>query len=531
MLQPGSQAPSFSLPQLESGAGRLGQGKPTLLVFFETDCPTCRLTIPYLNRLAQALDDKAVIIGVSQDGEEPTRELVEQLPVKFSVVLDRGLSVSRQYDPQAVPTLFLIDGEGKIASTLVAFDKAELNAMAAEMCAIAGVEPFTLAGEHDGAPQTKPGCVSRHPEPQSEGELASAVNLYAERGPRASRVELADGVDPYEFCYRAGFADPLPVIPPTVERVERMLEATALPPDRSVARVPPNYGMATVEKIAANAVMAGCKPEMMRVLIPLVRAACDERFNIHGVQATTHFAAPLVIVNGPIRRELDFACGSNVFSNTSRANSTLGRAFQLILTNIGGAKPGELDMSTLGNPGKFSYCIAENEEESPWEPLHTEFGLERDRSAVTLFAAEPPHGVSEHNAREGRTILKAISRALATVFSYRFCLGWEAVVVLCPEHVKTLNRSGFTKDAIRESLFENTAIPIKEYEGDGGEGTQFVQMYQQVTINGELCYRKFAHPSQIKIIVAGGTAGKFSAVIGSWATGPRGSQMVCYPVA
>ncbi|MGH9833491.1 MAG: TlpA family protein disulfide reductase, partial [Blastocatellia bacterium] len=156
MLQPGGQAPSFSLPQLESGAGRLGEGKPTLLVFFETDCPTCRLTIPYLNRLAQTLDEKAVIIGVSQDGEEPTRELVEQLPVKFPVVLDRGLSVSRQYDPQAVPTLFLIDGEGKIESTLVAFDKDELNAMAAELCAIAGVEPFTLAGAHDGAPQTKP---------------------------------------------------------------------------------------------------------------------------------------------------------------------------------------------------------------------------------------------------------------------------------------------------------------------------------------------------------------------------------------
>jgi len=265
-------------------------------------------------------------------------------------------------------------------------------------------------------------------------------------------------------------------------------------------------------------------------LIPLIRAACDERFNIHGVQATTHFAAPLVIVNGPVRHDLRFACGGNVFSNVTRANSTLGRAFQLILTNIGGARPGELDMSTLGNPGKFSYCIAENEEENPWAPLHTEFGFDRGQSAVTLFAAEPPHGVSEHNAREGRTILKAISRALATVFSYRFCFGWEAMVVLCPEHVKTLDRSGFAKDSIREFLFENTGVPVKEYEEDGGEGTQFKQLYQRATIDGEECYRKFARPDQIRIVVAGGTAGKFSAVIGSWATGPRGSQMVCYPV-
>ncbi len=530
MLKPDSSAPLFSLSRLDGRDWRLERGKPALLIFFETDCPTCQLTIPYLNRLAQALDGKAEIVGISQDGEVATRELVEQTPIKFPVVLDRDLSVSREYDPQAVPALFLIDDTGKITRTSVAFDKTELNAIAAEMFNAIGVEPFELAGRRDGAPETKPGCVSRHLEPSAGGDPAASVNLYVERGPRAARVALDDDVDPYEFCYEAGFADPLPVIPPTGERVDRMLGAMRLPPDHIVARVPPNYGMATVEKIAANAVMAGCRPEMMRVLIPLIRAACDERFNLHGVQATTHFAAPLIVVNGPVRRDLDFACGSNVFSNVARANSTLGRAFQLILTNIGGARPGELDMSTLGNPGKFSYCIAENEEENPWAPLHTEFGLDREQSAVTLFAAEPPHGVSEHNAREGRAILKAISRALATVFSYRFCFAWEAMVALCPEHVKTLHRSGFTKDSIREFLFENTGVPVKEYEEDGGEGTQFIQLYQRATINGEECYRKFARPDQIRIVVAGGTAGKFSAVIGSWATGPRGSQMVCYPV-
>jgi peroxiredoxin len=534
MLQSGSPVTLFSLPRLDGGDWRFERGKPSLLVFFETDCPTCQLTIPYLNRLAQALDGRAEIIGISQDGEAATRELVEQAPIKFRVVLDRDLSVSREYDPQAVPTLFMIDAAGKIARMSVAFDKAELNVIAAEMLNAVGVEPFELAGRRDGAPDTKPGCVSRHLEPhqelRTEGGPASSVNLYVERGPRASRVALDDDVDPYEFCYEAGFADPLPVIPPTAQRVDRMLDAMRLPPDQIVARVPPNYGMATVEKIAANAVMAGCRPEMMRMLIPLIRAACDERFNLHGAQATTHFAAPLIVVNGPIRRHLDFACGSNVFSNVARANSTLGRAFQLILTNIGGARPGEVDMSTLGNPGKFSYCIAENEEESPWAPLHTEFGLDREQSAVTLFAAEPPHGVSEHNAREGRVILKAISRALATVFSYRFCSMWEAMVALCPEHVKTLDRSGFTKDSIREFLFENTGVPVKEYENEGGEGTQFTQLYQRATINGEECYRKFARPDQIRIVVTGGTAGKFSAVIGSWATGPRGSQMVCYPV-
>src|SRR5260370_12733332 len=142
---------------------------------------------------------------------------------------------------------------------------------------------------------------------------------------------------------------------------------------------------------------------------------------MNGVQATTHYAVPLVIVNGPVRHDLSFACGGNVFSNVARANSTLGGALQLILTNLGGARPGEIDMSTLGNPGKFSYCIAENEEENPWEPLHVELGFHAEQSAVTLFAAEPPKGVSEHNARGARGVLKSIGHALATSCHYLLC--------------------------------------------------------------------------------------------------------------
>ncbi len=161
----------------------------------------------------------------------------------------------------------------------------------------------------------------------------------------------------------------------------------------------------------------------MRVLLPLVRAVCDERLNIHGVQATTHFAAPLVIINGPIRNELGFAYRQNAFSNVARANSTLGRALQLILLNIGGARPDAIDMSTLGNPGKFCYCIAEHEEANPWEPFHVERGFQRQQSALTLFAAEAPHGVSEHTARTPEQVLKSISYALATVWTYRACLG------------------------------------------------------------------------------------------------------------
>ncbi|MCI0338576.1 MAG: TlpA family protein disulfide reductase [Acidobacteria bacterium] len=533
MLKTGEQAPRFSLYELD---GRKHQypdaagGSITLIVFFETDCPTCRLTFPYISQVMHKTGADAVkIIGISQDDEASTREFVEQLSVKFPVVLDHDLNVTRQYDPMAVPTLFLIDREGKIFCTQVAFDKTGLNNMAALISAATGKEQFVIAEPFDGNPETKPGCVSRHLEPQTTDASATPAELYTRAGSRASRIELADDIDPFEYCLRAGF-DPLPVVPPTPERVERMLRSASLAPDAVVAQVPPNYGQATVEKVAANAVMAGCQPEMMRVLIPLVRAACDERFNLHGVQATTHFAAPLVIINGPLRGELGFAFGSNVFSNVTRANSTLGRALQLILANIGGARPGEIDMSTLGNPGKFAYCIAENEEENPWEPLHVELGFKPEQSTVTLFAAEPPRGVSEHTARSGRTILKTISRVLATIWSYRVCAMFEAFVILCPEHVKTLHRDGFTKARVREFLYENTGIPQRAYEDDGGEGTQYVPLYDKILIDGEPCYRKFRAPEQIKIVVAGGTAGKFSAVIGSWATGPRGSQVVTYPI-
>jgi peroxiredoxin len=527
MIVAGDHAPIFSFQRLDGTLSKFEGGRqprPLLLAFLETDCPTCRLTIPYLNRLWRELGEIVDVIALSQDAEAPTRELIEQTQIEFPISIDDDLTITKLYDPISVPTLFLISTEGRVQRTLNGFDKRVLNEIATT---IAGA-PVIIAEPYDGTPESKFGCTSRHLEPNTDGKLASAANPYQKKGGRASRIELDESIDPFEYCMQ--FGDPLPVVPPTVARVEKMLAACDIPPDEVIALIPPNYGAATVEKIAANAVMAGCTPEIMRVLIPLVRAVCDERFNIHGVQATTHFAAPLVIVNGPVRKELAFACGSNVFSNVARTNSTVGRALQLILSNIGGARPGGIDMSTLGNAGKFSYCITENEEENPWEPLHVEMGFQREDSAITLFAGESPHGVSEHRAREGREVLKAISRALATVWSYRVCAGVEALVVLCPEHVKTLHKDGFRKQDVRSFLFANTGIPIKHFDSGEGEGTQNTSIYKQTKIDGERCYLKFLDPSAIKLVVAGGTAGKFSAVIGSWAAGPRGSQMVTYPI-
>jgi peroxiredoxin len=507
-------------------------GKKALVAFFETDCPTCQLALPYLNALAQ---DSLQVIGISQDGDKPTQEFVRQMGIAFRVRLDPDLALSRAYDPQSVPTIFLLDEAGGIQKTLVGFDKAGINALAAAL----GHQP--IAPDNDGAPAWKPGCSSRHLDPQEPWEVApdpsealevspAPGQLLRRIGEPASRIEVADAEDAVEFCFRH-FGDALPVVPPTAQRVEAMLRACTLAPENVIGRVPPFYGEATVEKIAANAVMAGCGPELMRVLVPLVRAACDERFNAHGVQATTHFAAPLIMINGPVRQELGFWSRQNVFSNVARANSTLGRALQLILLNLGGARPDGIDMSALGNSGKFSFCIAENEEECPWEPFHVERGFRREQSALSLFAAEPPRGVSEHSAQSGETLLRAICYCLATVWSYRICTRHEAIVVLGPEHVKTLHRDGFTRQQVRHFLFENTGVPMRYYLGDDhGEGTQLVSQYREIVIQGEPCYQKFRTPEAIHIFVSGGTAGKFSAVLGSWGIGSAGSQMVTYPI-
>lgn len=512
------------MPKTESAPAIPGRetGKKALLVFFETDCPTCQLALPYLNALT---NDSIQVIGLSQDGEVSTREFVQQMKIEYPVELDCGLKITRAYDPQSVPTMYLLDENNQVQRTLVGFDKKGLN----ELAAAVGQPP--IAPSDDGAPAWKPGCSSRHLEPEAPvtGQ-GNGIRFLRRTGDPATRITLRDEEDPFEYC-RQNFGDALPVVPPTVEKVEAMVKASGLAPKTVIARVPPFYGEATVEKIAANAVMAGCAPEMMRALLPLLRAACDERFNLHGVQATTHFAAPLVMINGPVRQELGFWSRQNVFSNVARANSTLGRAFQLILLNIGGGRPDGIDMSALGNPGKFSFCIAENEEENPWEPFHVTRGLKHEQSAVSLFAAEPPRGVSEHTAPAGKTVLETISFALATVWSYRMCLMPEAIVILCPEHVKTIHRDGFTKEQARQFLFENTGIPVRHYSAaERAEGTQLAANYKEITVRGEKCYQKFRSPESISIFVTGGTAGKFSAVIGSWSSGPTGSQMVTYPI-
>jgi peroxiredoxin len=533
VLQPGQRAPDLPIHELSGAERRVDDGAPQLLAFVEADCPTCRLLVPYLEALATALgDQRHRLVLVSQDGRAETEALRARYHVTFPVALDRGLRASRGFDPPSVPALFLVGEGGRVERAHVGFHKDDLNETAAALLDALGLPRQVIADAHDGAPTSKPGCASRHLSGEAP-DLPGApepIDLLPARGPRASRITLPEGEDVYETCMRQGFSPCLPVVPPTAERVDALVAASGLPPDRVVGLVPPCYGAATVEKIAANAVMAGCLPEYMEVLVPVVRAACDERFNLHGVQATTNSATPLVILSGPAPERLGFASGAGVFGNVARANSAVGRALQLVMTNLGGALPGEIDMATLGNPGRFSYCIAENRAESPWEPLHVELGFGSEGSTVTLFAATGMMEVSEHTARDGASVLRTIAATLSVVWSWRRCGRVDAVVVICPEHAATLAADGFSKRDARDFLFEHTGVPLRAFEHEGTEGTQGRHDYVEVLIDGEPHYRKFDDPSQIRIVVAGGRAGKFSAVLGGWLAGPKGSQSVTYPI-
>ena len=192
---------------------------------------------------------------------------------------------------------------------------------------------------------------------------------------RSRRVELAELEDEAEAMFDRGWTDGLPVVPPTEERVLRMLDGTTRAPDEVVAVVPPDLVECTVEKVAVNAVMAGCKPEYLPVVLAAVEAACTDEFNAHGLLATTYFSGPVVIVNGPIARAIGMNSGVNALGQGNRANATIGRALQLVIRNVGGGRPGEVDRATLGNPGKYTFCFAEDEAGSPWEPLSVERGF------------------------------------------------------------------------------------------------------------------------------------------------------------
>ena len=270
-----------------------------------------------------------------------------------------------------------------------------------------------------------------------------------------SRHDAAGGTaDLIEHYFEQGWTDGLPVTPPTPELVAAMVTALGGEPSHLEARIPPRWGNLTREVLAINLVLAGCRP----VYAPVVRAALlaltSSHFNLHGVQATTHMAAPLVVVNGPVRGEIGLNAGANVFGSGCRANATIGRAIRLVLLNVGGAWPGDLDKSTLGHPGKYTFCIAENEEASPWAPYHVEHGYAPGDSTVFCIAAEGPHSVTNHVANDPEGILDSIASAMSTIAHNNAVSSGSCAVVIGPEHAATIAGKGWTRQEARRYLWE-----------------------------------------------------------------------------
>ena len=295
----------------------------------------------------------------------------------------------------------------------------------------------------------------------------------------STQLEIDETEDLIEVCYENGWTDGLPVVPPTPERVERMLSGTDRDPDELIAAVPPKWGRATVEKVAINAIMAGCKPAYLPLVLTAIEAMTAEQFNLHGVQVTTSHVGPMLIVNGPICKQLEINDGFNLFGQGWRANATIGRALRLICTNIGGGLPGELDRSAFGHAGKYTCCIAEKEEASPWDAMHVDRGFQADDSTVTVFAAAGPQTVNDHGSNTAEGILNTISENIAAPGNS----SGETLLVIGVEHAKTISENGFSKTDIRRYIADTT----KRYSEE-----------------------------DLLIMVAGGPAGRWTIVVPGW---------------
>jgi len=349
--------------------------------------------------------------------------------------------------------------------------------------------------------------------------------------PGLTRILIAAMADDFERWFERGVTDGLPVVPPTRERVERTLAATRRSRDDLVARIPPNYGRGTVEKLAVNAVMAGCRPEYFPVVLATVEAACDPAFNLHGQSGTTNATSPLVILNGPVRARLEVNCGAGVFGPGHRANATIGRALRLVMINLGGTKAGEISMSTLGHPGRYTYCIGEHEEASPWEPLHVERGFAPEESTVTVFSGEGPFIVNDHLSRSAPQLLASLGWSAAGLWNHKsFPLYGHTLWVIGPEHAKTIGDEGWSKARVKQYLYETIRRPARELQPgpDGAESGRLKDLL--ASARPEDLIPKFPSAGEIMVVVAGGTAGRFSAVIPGWMGGEIGSSPVTRPI-
>ncbi len=321
---------------------------------------------------------------------------------------------------------------------------------------------------------------------------------------RAERVETPDDMDEFNaFVHARRWGDGLPILPPTPERVARMLTGTRRPPDEVIAAVAPAFGAATVERIAINAAMAGCRPEYLPVLIAATEAIAVPRFNLGAIQTTTNPVTVWLILNGPLARKLEVNSGGNCLGPGAWANATLGRAMRLILQNIGGGLPGELDRATHGQPGKYTFCCAENEDASPWEPLNIERGFAPGTSTVTVAGASGTWNMNSH-AKDAADLLRVIADTMTFPAGSDFTFGGSPWLILSPEHAQVLKNDGLSKLDVKTRLWELARLLGHRLSAKDFARVQTGRRADLGEITRDTLIPISIRPEDINLLVAGG---------------------------
>ena len=453
-----------------------------LVAVVKRECPTCVLVEPVLRELGAEVwcqDDAGWF-----DHDDTELELSYRLGI------------------ETVPTLLKVE-DGEETARVVGWSRQQWE----------GLTGTTGLGAD--LPEHRPGCGSLSVDPFRIDALEAR---YGGTGLGSRRVELADLEDEHEAMFDRGWTDGLPVIPPTPERVLRMLRGTTRAPGDVVAVMPPDLVECTVEKVAVNAVMAGCLPEHLPVVLAALEAACTEEFALHGLLATTYFSGPMIVVNGPIARRIGMNSGVNALGQGNRANATIGRAVQLVVRNVGGGRPGGIDRATLGNPGKLTFCFAEREEGSPFAPLAADRGVPGD--AVTLFAGSGVQPVVDQLSRTPESLARSFAACLRVNGHPKLPLSFDAVLIVSPEHGRVFREAGWDRARLVAEIEGLLTLDADELiRGAGGitEGVPEALAGRQLP--------KF-RPGGLLVVHAGGDAGLFSAVVGGWVSGSTGSSPV-----
>ena len=320
-------------------------------------------------------------------------------------------------------------------------------------------------------------------------------------------LEFDDASQVIEDYFDRGWTDGLPIVPPSQDRVREFLDAAHRSPSDVIGAEPTKGRVITAEKVAVNAVMAGCRPEYFPVVATAVEAMCEPEFNLHAITASTMGAAVLMVVGGPVVSEIGINSGVSVFGPGHRANATIGRAIRLVIINATGSSSGEIDKATLGHPGKYTWCMAEDTNVSPWEPLHVERGLSENESAVTIFAALSGIQVANHESESPRDILNSFRDGMFAIGARH----GELNIVLCPEHIGHFRAAGWTKNQVKQTLFELAQRTEAEWRTEGQVLPESDDSSQMISTASK--------PENINVLVAGGAAGAFSSIIPLWTAG------------